>query len=41
MSGHRSIQALRTNKMVSTDQQKAVFKVLMANTSFEKVNRVM
>ena len=31
MSGHRSIQALRMNKIVSNDQQ-----VLMANASFEK-----
>ena len=36
MSGHRSIQALCTNEMVSTDQQKAVSQVLMANASFEK-----
>ena len=39
MSGHRSIQALCMNRMVSTDQQKAVSKVLMASASFEKGER--
>jgi len=37
MTGHRSIEALRTYERVSTDQQKAVSKVLMANASFENV----
>jgi len=40
MSGHRSIQAVRTNEMVSTDQQNAVSKVLMAKLPLRKVNRV-
>ena len=35
MTGHRSIEALHTYKRVSTDQQKAVSKVLMAKASFE------
>ena len=41
MSGHRSIQALRMNEMVSTDQQNAVSKVLMAKLPLRKVNRAM
>ena len=35
MTDHRSIEVLRTYKRVSTDQQKTVSKVLMANASFE------
>ena len=35
-TGHRSIEALRTYEQVSTEQQKAVSKVLMTNGSFEK-----
>jgi len=41
MSGHRSIQALRMNEMVSTDQQNAVLKVLMAKLPLRKVNKAM
>ena len=35
VTDHRTIEALHTCEQVSTDQQKAVSKVLMANVSFE------
>ena len=38
MTGHRSIEALCSYERVSTEQQKAVSRVLMRNTSFGSEN---
>ena len=38
-TGHRSIEALHSYERVSTEQQKAVSRVLMSNTSFDSENQ--